>query len=250
MKKKNIILLFLSIIIIIGLYIGYKVFILYYYNINNSTTENYSEYVKGLKIKDKIVIKHDKTSTNYLEFNGVKIRNDFEKFTKLDGTQNTTDSVKYMLYDENKNLMASFWISIGNSYTNLLKNDSTIFGTNDKRLTNADLTKILEKNNINNDIDLFKYLVNYTPKSKSIFTNKSIIKEDFDTQYMTLLALPNVDYITEISGDYSGYMFNLHNDIKEVSILKNNKRYIFTFLKTSYFTDDYIQELLNTIVIK
>lgn len=37
--------------------------------------------------------------------------------------------------------------------------------------------------------------------------------------------------------------------MKEVSILKNGKRYVFMFLNTTYFTDEKINDLLNTIVI-
>ena len=55
--------------------------------------------------------------------------------------------------------------------------------------------------------------------------------------------------INEIKGDYVGYILNLNN-MKEVSILKNKKRYILTFLGNDYFTDDYVRELLNTIIIE
>lgn len=53
--------------------------------------------------------------------------------------------------------------------------------------------------------------------------------------------------ITKLEGDYKGFIVNLSNG-KEVSILKNNKRYIFTFVGKQ-FTDEYIKEILNIIII-
>ena len=57
--------------------------------------------------------------------------------------------------------------------------------------------------------------------------------------------------ITLINGDYNGYIFKIENNagVKDISIIKNDKRYTITFFNTKYFTNDYINELLNTLII-
>ncbi len=76
------------------------------------------------------------------------------------------------------------------------------------------------------------------------------MKENYAIYFMTSVVMPSIDSITLIDGDYGGYIFNMSNfNVKEVSIIKNDKRYTFVFINTEYFKDEYIKELLNTIVI-
>ena len=140
-------------------------------------------------------------------------------------------------------------MSVADTYVNLLKLDKSLFGTEDKRITNTDLANILEKNKINNDIELFKYLEKQKDVKNNIFTSAKEMKENYTIQFMVSVIMPQMDSITLINGDYQGYIFNLKNNMKEVSILKNGKRYVFMFLNTTYFTDEKINDLLNTIVI-
>lgn len=61
--------------------------------------------------------------------------------------------------------------------------------------------------------------------------------------------MPRMDNMSLISGSYNGYVFNMNN-MKEVSILKNDKRYVFMFINDDYFIKEYIEDILNTVVIK
>lgn len=61
--------------------------------------------------------------------------------------------------------------------------------------------------------------------------------------------ISNLNSVTLINGSYDGYMFNFNNNIKEVNIIKNDKRYVFTFVNIEYLTDAYIKDLLETVVI-
>lgn len=245
MKKK---VIFISLfILLICCYFGYKGFNLYYYDINNMTDE-YEDYIKGLTIKDTITLKQQPLD-NYIEFNGIKVKNEFEDFEKLGAPQSTEDSVKYVLYDKKRKVVASFWISTADTYVNILKSDKTLFGTGDKRVTNDNLTDLLEKNKINNDIELFKYLEKQKNTKNNIFTSVRKMKENYTLHFMVAVMLPSMDNISLIDGDYNGYIFNLKNNMKEVNILKNGKRYVFMFMNTDYFTDEYIEEILNSIEI-
>lgn len=249
MKRKNYILIIIGLLIIIGVYFGYKVYNMFYYNINNTTTENYQNLINGLKITNTTTIKNEKLGTNqYLNFENVKVKNDFSKFEKLED-KSSKDIIKYVLYNENRETRASFWIGITDSYVDLLKQDITLFNTEDKRITSKNLSDFFEKNNIKNDVELFKYLEKNKNVKSNIFTSVKQMKENYTVQLLTSIIMPQIDGITLIDGDYTGYILNLTNDSKEVSILKGNKKYYFSFFKLDYFTDDYIKEILNTIVI-
>lgn len=248
--KKKLIIITISIFIII-IYTVYKIFNLYYYNINNSTTEEYSSIINNLKVSDTITIKTKTLNDNdYMEFKGIKIKNYFEDFKKLEIPESSKDFVKYVLYSEEE-LVSSFWMGEAIPYTKILNSSETssIYGIDDVRLKHIDVKKFLRDNNIENDIDLFKFLIKNKDVKNNFFTSVNKMKSNFYIQYLTAIALPSLKSITLIDGSYTGYIFNTKGDIKEVSLLKNGKRYIFTFLRLDYFTDEYIQEILNTVII-
>lgn len=249
MKKKNIILIVVGLLLIVGVYLGYKCFNLYYYNINNITTEEYEKFIDGFKIKDTITIKNEKLKENqYLTFNNIKVRNDFSDFKELEN-QYSEEFIKYVLHDENNQLKASFWMGTTDSYVELFKTDTTLFGTEDKRITNTNLSDFLTKNSINNDIELFEFLEKSKDVKNNIFTSVKQMKGNYTIQFLVSIAMPQLDGINLIKGDYSGYILNITSDAKEVGILKDGKKYVFTFFKLDYFTDEYIQEILSTVVI-
>ena len=64
------------------------------------------------------------------------------------------------------------------------------------------------------------------------------------------IMLPRNSGITLIDGTYAGYIFELSGDGKQACILYNDKCYVFTFIGEDYFRDEYIYELLDTIVIE
>ena len=166
-KKKNVVLVVVGILLLVCLYFGYKGFNLFYYNVDRITTQDYDDFISQFTIKDTMTINHKNVESNdYLEYQNIKIRNDFKDFEKLEQTTGET-SLKLILKDENEKTKSSFWMSVADTYVNLLKLDKSLFGTEDKRITNTDLANILEKNKINNDIELFKYL----EKQKDIKNN-------------------------------------------------------------------------------
>lgn len=191
-----------------------------------------------------------------MTFRNIKVKNEFSNFKLLEN-QVSDNIIKYALYDENNNLKASFWIGITDSYVNLFKTDTTLFGTEDKRINNTNLTNFLDKNNIKNDIDLFKYLEKNKNVKNNIFTSVKEMKENYLLQFMVSVAIPRIENITLIDGDYQGYIFNMKSEndnvssIREARILFNDKVYTFLFLNKNneYFNNDYIQNILNTIVI-
>lgn len=243
MKKKVII----ASIVLIILYFLVKGFFMYYYNVDSMLTDDYQEIVDSFKIKDTLTINKKVVDNNdYLTVKNIKIKNDFKDFEKQ--KEDNTDYQRYILYDENHNVKAAFFM--GKTYTNtyMLRNDPTFFGVDDKRLSNKVMSKILDENNIDNDLELFEFLRKNTNKKINFFTSIKEMKEVYTINLVSAIILPRIDSLTKIEGDYYGFIYNM-KDAKEVDILSGNNRYTFTFFKRDYFTDDYINELLKTIII-
>lgn len=242
MKKRIIIIITILIICLLV-----KGFFLYYYNVDSIVLNDYNKIIKNYKFKDTITInKKEVDNNNYLSFKNIKIRNDFKDFIK-EVDQTNSDYERYMLYDNEKNIKAAFMI--GKYYTNtyILRNNPTYF-VDDKRFSSNDVVKILDENNITNDIELFDFLKENMNMKVNIFTSIKKMKEYFIIKYLVAIMLPTVESLTKIEGEYDGFIYNLKYG-KEVVIIIDDNKYTFTFFKNEYFKDSYIEELLNTIVI-
>ena len=63
---------------------------------------------------------------------------------------------------------------------------------------------------------------------------------------MMYMLLPKVNTLYKIEGDYKGYVYVLDN-LLQVNILSDDRAYTYSFIGREFFTDEYINELLNTI---
>lgn len=257
--KKSLVIggLFLILIII---YFSYQTFLLIYYNINYVQGIDYNSFIKGLKITDKMTIKTEYLDNeDYLEFADLKVKNEFKNFQLLE-QQATDDSIKYVLRDDKNDVVASFWISKGYSYVDMLKSDMIFFGNDEKgkRISNTNLTKILDKNKITNDIELFKFLGANKEVKNNIFTPRKKMQENFTIKYIVSVILPKLNNITLIDGDLEGYILDIKassnnlKNVKEAAIKCGNQVYFLTFINGNekYFTNQDINDILNTITEK
>lgn len=243
MKKKIIILVSIVLVIIIA-YFGYKGYNLSYYHID----EDLKIFTQKFDIQDTITLTHKNVSNNnYFEYQNIKIRNDFKEYEQTN--INVDDSSpRLVLKDKDDKTIKAFWMGISDEYTYLLESDKEYFGIDDKKI-DTDIKSILKDNNINNDLDLFKYLANSNNIKNNIFTSTKKMKQHYSLIKMTSVIISSIDSITLIDGDYEGYIFNYQNNMKEVSIIKNNKRYTFIFMSDNPLTKEYLIDLLSTIVI-
>lgn len=252
MKKRYIIIIIVfALLFLIGDYLGYKIYKTHFYNISNIS--NYEKYASGLNINDTITIKKQElTPDQYLVFNNIKIKNDFDDFEKLAEPHSTDEYIKYVLYDEDKEVKASFWIGSMDTYMTIFGSEILVFNNTKIGYEAVNIKSYFNKKDINNDIELIKYLVETKNKKNNIFTSIENMKSNYAIHFLSSSILINVESIDIIDGDYEGYILNYDMNsqkVKEVNILKNNKRYIFTIIGLDYFNDSYIKELLNTIVI-
>lgn len=244
MKKKHLYIV-VGILLFLGVfYFSYKGVILYLYTID---TDLYHDVVDGLNVKNTMTVKkHPLKEGEYLTFQDIKIKNDFQDFVILD-SDHSDSFVKYVLYDENHSVKASFWIGLDEMYLTYLKKDPSLFASDNLIPTNINLDPFLEKKLINTDLELFTYLRKQDKVKFNVFTSAKEIKENYTVQLVSSIMLPAADSLTIIDGDYKGYIFNMKSSVREVSLLKNQKRYVLTFLNTEYFTEEYIAQLLNTV---
>lgn len=241
-KKKKV--LIVIILILIVLYFLYKGINLLIYSSFAYDDSEFKALKSGFKITDSININHKETS-NYLTFDNVKIRNDFDNFKKMDNYGGSI--VNLRLESEQGNKIFTYGIS--NQRISNYKNKNIDYSAYSKHFNSLDKTKILKKHNINNDIDLIKYLSNRNTLKPNIFTSVKQMKEDYFFNYLIMLDYPKVYQIKLIEGFYNGYILDCGGGVYEVDILKDNKKYYFVFMGKGY-TFDYIEDFLNTLVIE
>lgn len=252
MKTKNFVILIIVLLVLLaGVYFGYKGINLYIYDMSTRlwTAESYDNFINGLNIKNTIEINKVITSEDdYLSFNNVKVKNYFKDFRKIEATESNDELVRYALYNENNEVIATFSIRIMDTYIDRIKAKDEDSKVDDELFNNEDRTTFFKNHNIEDDIDLFKFLKTKKDIKSNVFTSVKKMKENYAYIYFATMGLPTARSITLIDGDYKGYIFNL-SDARECNILYKDKRYEFTFSKLNYFTDDYINEILNTVVI-
>ena len=137
------------------------------------------------------------------------------------------------------------------TYIDLFTSEDISFFDNllDKKFKSADRKYFLLRNDINNDIDFINYIKDHYHENISIFASEREIKEKYALNLFIDIVVPMVDSITIINGDYNGYIANLKGT-RSVAILRNDKRYIFSFRGEKYTSDDYIKDILSTLEIK
>ena len=208
--------------------------------------------INDLEIEDTISLNYYKElidGEEYLSFENIKIRNDFKDFEYREDISGDND-FKYVIYDDNGEVKASFLVGIVDSYVSMLKSDIEIYANNRRGINTKGIEEFLDSNGISNDIHLLKYLEEHQDDKNNIFTSVREMKVRYILNNLIEMMFPAMEDITLINGTYAGYMFDLEVGGKQVCILDNDKCVVFTFIGEYYFSDEYIYELLDTIVIE
>ncbi|MBQ7104709.1 MAG: helix-turn-helix transcriptional regulator [Bacilli bacterium] len=240
-------LLTVFLIFVIG-FLTYKVSYIKIYSNQDREKEEIKKIVDGLSNQQTMTIyKKTLNENEYLIYDDIKIRNDFKNF-KYEEKLSSKKWQEYKLYDENGKTKSVFMLGSATTYIDYFTSEAILVGDLGQ-FNSADRNYFLLRNDINDDIDFLNYIKdNYFAKS-NIFTQTRKIKENYALNLFVDVAIPRVDSLTIINGDYTGFIFNLNN-VREVNILRNNKRYIFMFTGSKYITDEYIKDILSTVEIK
>lgn len=225
------------------------IFLIYFVNLNSkyklTFTDDYYTIISGLKNKERLNIEHKETDKELCTYKDLSMENIFQDFKK-DEREELKDLERYLLTDDEDNTVAIFNIAYENTYLNWSKTSASIYGIEDKTFQSID-PKVVESLNLKNDLELFDYLV-ALPDKKKFIEKKEIKEADYYLATYCDIVIPRVNELKTIEGDYSGYILGL-DDIYEVSIFDDDKRYILSFYG-EYFNLDMIQNLISTITIK
>ncbi len=164
-------------------------------------------YIKqdiNIKNDGSIVIKH-KDVKNYLDYNGIKIRNDFKNYTFEE------DDNSYVQYDKDEEIVNMFAVYNTDTLLNAFKTyDNTL-------ISSIKVEKYLNDNNINSDLELLKFIENYE-QYINIFTDSFIIKMDYYIKSYVEDVLPLIYEYKVIEGDYNGILVYNYNYEEEENI--------------------------------
>lgn len=238
-KKKVFILIVVGIIVILTIVLLYKIYMINKYSIRDFKIPN-------VDIKEPITISNKKIDDiDYFRVNNIMIQNDFEEFKEI---SDNNGFKMYGLYDENNKLKAGINFFEYVTFTDGLSKEVSVLAGDGSKIKGEDISSFMKSHNFKNDFEFIKYLSSLKEEKASIFTSIKKMEDNYVAYYLAKSLLTDGSY-KEILGDYTGYLLETDNDTAEVNIVTSDKKYIITFYKLDYFTEDYIKELIASIKI-
>lgn len=238
------------------IFMGAKFYIAYNYKLEDDIVSLHNEIAFDLLYLNseyELQIETENYSENdYLTFENIKIFNVFEGFTI---ENKSTDSISYVLYDDNENIETSLTISITENPISVLKstyNDEkyTFFDLLFKNLSAENLAnEYLSTNDINNEYELLKLL--NEDFDTTFLTDIDTVKSNYALGYLISSLFSNGDK-TLITGDYTGYIDEeiVYEDyVTTYVLIIENTNYIFEFCSSDYYTTNELNNIINSIII-
>ena len=227
--KTRKIIIFISLLIVI--YLGFKFYCYKKYESSSSLE------LSNIKINGKMTTNHvDLSDSEYITFRNLKFKNIFDGYEKLN---EKNDTYKMILKGENGDIGRAIFIGTDDQYVYIINNNEEY-----KTLSKS----VIKKENIKDDFDFLKYMEKHNDDKVKFFMTTRRQKQIYSVNEFKSLMLPSIEFIKEVDGDFRGYIFKTNKDIIEVNILKDNKKYYFTFIGN--YTDNFVNEFMNTVVIE
>ncbi len=213
-------------------YFGVKGFLLWSLP-NSQSFLNKNETIEAFDKKDTITIKRAiPIEENYFYYDDFKIRNDFEIFDEEHKVYKVKNTDIRVVFDKH---------AIDDLVTYVkeeVKNMGMYY----------DLTKDLEKNNINTDYKLYEYLFENLNSKLNLFSSINKFRKAHAVDLAAMLVTVGFNKFTLIKGDYEGYILQM-NGAKEAILNHNNYKYHIRIYSNEY-TDESLYNLLSTIVFE
>ena len=224
-KKLKIILLIILGVLVVG-YFGAKAFLLL-----NIPEED--EFIKNVELafknKETITIKESQEEVkDYLVFKEMKISNNFDLV-------NEKDSI-YKI--KNTDIVVAFNKEAIDSLVTYIEKESKNNGLH------YDLTRDLEKNNVDTNFKLYEYFLSNRNPKLNIFSSFNSLRKVHSILGNFSLVFRNIDKVTLIDGDYDGYILE-SGEVTTAFIINDNYLYEIT-INSEYPNSDLIN-LISTI---
>ncbi len=234
MKK---VLIFIVIFLLFGL--GYK-----YYLFNKYYIDKVDFNTDGIFDKTVTISHRDDYDLMYT-YEDLNIKDDFTSFYQNED----------FFIDKNEfgEVVKAIGFNKMDQYYLMLKDSAFTVGAleDDYLFTEDDRIRFTGENNIHNDIDLYKYIKENYYLESNIFDSIKRLKEKYIiNNFVAILGLAsdaNVNTITLINGDITGYIINIGEVAKEIHLLHNNEQYMIILQGKDYLDDNYIINLLESV---
>ena len=257
MKNKNIIKIVIIVVIsLIVIFFGYKGFMFYRYTFEKPA--DVEDIVKGLKNQSTMNIKKNVLDeSEYITIDKFKIKNVLDGYTedenhskhvrifrnKVDNNESiyqfTIDFYDYRIIDAFTKGVTLF----GDSNIGFLKGD----------VNAADGKDFLEKNNIKNDIDFYKFVADNYFIESNIFTDTKTLKQNYAFNLIASISTPKIDRWTILEGDITGYIMNIgtkeDKTVWQISVLNNDKWHHITTTDSRFKDDTFLKDFVGSIEI-
>ncbi len=226
MKSKRIIIIIS--LLVIAIYVGVKV-----YCYNKYSHSKKSE-IPSITITGKMTVNHvDLDENDYITFNNIKFKDIFEGYEK-----EIDDNIyKIILKDNDGQIQKAVLIGTEDQFVDIIRDYEDF-----KELYNS-----VKKENINNDVELLKYMGKHNNDKVKFFMTIKKQKQIYSINEFKEMMLPTIEYVKEINGYYTGYLFKTNKNILDVNILKD-KNYYFSFIGDN--DENFVNEFINTVIIK
>ena len=256
MKRENIIKTTIIILILLVLSLfGYKLFNYYRYTIDKP--DNVENIVDGLKNQKVLKIEKQELSENeYIIEKNIKMKNILDGYDKVENVPTKTSYKK----DSNGN---SYVINYLGGYLNTsiidaltYPNDEILGNTNygflKGNIKDIDMKDFLKRNNINNDMDYYKFVADHYFIESNLFTDTKTLKENYVFNLFTSLIVPEIDGWAIINGDINGYITensNKEGTTYKICIIDNDKLYIIVTNDPRFNDEEFMIDVISTIEI-
>ena len=206
-----------------------------------------------------LTVENDSDSIELIPFVNMNYGNFFDGFEKQPGGNFTVKR------DERGEVIAYYSIFREEQYIKKLSVNSFLVTATLVEVDNStekNMQDFLDKNNIKNDIDLFKYLKEHYYIKNNIFTCYKTMRNNYILNTFVEVSLPSYDNITLLNGSVNGYIintkrniglegeyvdFNTNIGIREIHLLNNDDQYIITLYGEEISNDEFVNNLLKTI---
>ena len=255
-KRNNKRIIIITIISLVVLLLGYKLFM--YYKYTCEKPEGIEEVIAGLKNSKTIKISKKVLPENeYVTKKHFKMKNIMDGYI-LDESNITTSIDIYRKEIDGKSSVIQFGADEESFQLvdAFVEDDITIYGDYGLfkgSINDADRKGFLEKNNIKNDIDFYKFVADNYYLESNIFTDIKTLKQNYAFNLFVSIAVPKIAGWTILEGDINGYIMNVgtKDDISvfHITIIDNGKRYGILTNDPRFKDESFVIDLISTIEI-
>ena len=158
-------------------------------------------------------------------------------------------------YDDNGEIVSFYNIAKDELLINMLSVDSFEMATdiedinNRKYSTEKNMKRFLDKNNINDDIELIRYIKDNYYLKNDLLTPTKTMRNNYIINSLAQSAFPNFENITLIEGDkIKGYIINVQaNPLKAIHLIHGNNQYIIALYGEEVTNSKFVNDLLESI---